>query len=71
MQILVSVQSPSCKPQPYRLPPRLGTVWNGELATPHPPKKSSKPGATWGGGGDDGQKGKDMLCVKVSDGYPQ
>lgn len=37
MQILVSVQSLSCKPQPYRLPPRLGTVWNGELAQAPPP----------------------------------
>lgn len=69
MQILVSVQSPSCKPQPYRLPPRLGTVWNGELA-PGPQNKLQARGHM-SGGEMDGQKGKDTLCFKVSDGYPQ
>lgn len=70
MQILVSVQSPSCKPQPYRLPRRLGTVWNGELALGPPQKKLQARGHI-SEEGVYGRKGKDTLCAKVSDGYPQ
>lgn len=68
MQILVSVQSPSCKPQPYHLPPRLGPVLDGKLA-PGPPI-SCRPGAT-PVRERDGWRGKEparAMCAKVSGG---
>lgn len=70
MQILVSVQSPSCKPQPYHLPPRLEPVWDGKLA-PGPPNKLQARGHS-----REEEKEKEMdaegcdgyMCAKVSGG---
>lgn len=56
-------KAPSCKPQPYHLPPRLGPVWDGKLAPGLP--ISCRLGGTPETGDRDGWWGKKLAMDTV------